>query len=606
MTDQSANETSVKKFTPDQLAQTFISLAKDPKICRVVIPDIQKDIQKFPQELMQIATWRFDPKYSTVGGIGDIRSAIINIIIFTRKYRPTIVSNTYAAPSNTKLIAEVDLRIESIRDRIVSDGESEDLENEIKTMEAVKLKLINEKIEHIDNSKATLTNPQMIAIAKRVFELLKDNEQNARFYEALRFYSEPKVDKIKERAGGDYVLKNTTRERRYTSSDAWHRDSKAELNSDNISDRRNGDIYEPASSSSERTTQNNNWRGSTQSSSSTQSGSSTQSSSSTKSSSGIRYISPAFSVDNTYSNDSDKLRGVERPKTSRYAPPIAEKGYSYGKSNSFEARRSDASSEQNQYRPAHLSQSSRSSGYSNRDYSYRDHGINDTRRDNRKSDGDFVNINDIKRATDIESFADFPSLEASNKNVSDKNASQTRSKSNNVSEIKKTNNNDQSVANRYTVLLSDSIEESNYVDSWDNLDNSTESSNTKAEKKPKQSSFADIARLAKERELKKNEIAMLELREKGKKDAELSKQTRRESINNPVRKIMLSRSTTKILTTPNVKISSTDSWDINEVVLNQKVEEPTYEEDSSIYFPVVSEKVSEEVWEEDTEYDNWA
>jgi hypothetical protein len=541
MTDQSsANRLNI--------AETFLELAQ--KVKKIALPTdkkIQQDI-----DLKYIAAWSFDSKIATLGSYGDIKSIILKIIIYSRTVNIETASASIASgPCNDKLVEEIDSRIASIRAKLATCNDREKLLQEIKTMEAVKIKLTTKAVEVKNDNDNALTGKQIRTIAKRVFELLQDRDRNTRFYEALKFHSEPKVDKIKERSGGDYVLKNSARDRRFASDDSWFKGSE------------NSEFKQPKSQADT----DDKWRNSTPSNGSRQ-----------------RYVPPTSNEFDSYPKQSGGSNNTltSKPNPTRYVPPSSRESNN-DTTSSNDVTKFGKSSDQNHYRPPITAQQSQARGYSGRERDYiPDRG---NRRD--ETDRDFVNINDIKRTTNIKSFADFPSLALSNnestiseQTVFSVNSGIIKGKQIKLLDSNKSDDIGNLGSNPYNILLPGDVN-SEYVDSWDNLDKPTEtkksSSNTKhiqsdigkkEDNVSKKSSFAEIAKLAKEKEdnarkLAEKERIENEQNEKQKRDSEIAERARRDKNTIFRETLQLKRnSTVKIINKEkNTKSSDTDAWD---------------------------------------------
>jgi hypothetical protein len=222
---------SVKKYTLNQLANAFFTLVKDPKISRIIIPDIQK----MSQDAKKLYTWKIDNRYRFLPEIGDASDAIIRLYLHSKSTLNVSLNNPKKNEETTALLKELENQKSILTNTIdveKKNGSNDKLnkmieELNIKNAMISKIKS-NEKTE--DNSNQ-FTSEKMMAIAKNVFDILvSDTDRADKLYEEFTFITQPKVDKLKESMGGDYMLQNSDRDRRYKSANG---------NTSNIINQRN-------------------------------------------------------------------------------------------------------------------------------------------------------------------------------------------------------------------------------------------------------------------------------------------------------------------------------------------------------------------------------
>ena len=153
MTDTTEYPGSVKQFTHQQFASAFIKLAKNTNIARTPVPKIQS----LDPELRRIASWVIDGNNASLQGIGKLTNAVLQIILYSKK------------------------------------------------------------TQHLVDNRIEFTRVQMESIAKRVFELIANPKTSYFFHQELEYAIRPKEDHIKKTTGGNYVLQNSSRDRRYKS-----------------------------------------------------------------------------------------------------------------------------------------------------------------------------------------------------------------------------------------------------------------------------------------------------------------------------------------------------------------------------------------------------
>ncbi|VBB18678.1 hypothetical protein YASMINEVIRUS_1209, partial [Yasminevirus sp. GU-2018] len=204
---------SVKQFTQQQLASAFVKITKDPRVARVVVPDPQS----LSNDVRRMATWKIDPKYATVQGVGDLNRAIVKIMVFSKtiQARPP---TSQASVDNSALIAGVEKQIAELNLKLSQNpSEKAKIESDIAVKNTILAKLRATATATTVEEKEEFSQVQMASIAKRVFEIMTDQNKNFLFHQELDFIVRPKVDHIKESTGGDYVLQNTSKDRRFKS-----------------------------------------------------------------------------------------------------------------------------------------------------------------------------------------------------------------------------------------------------------------------------------------------------------------------------------------------------------------------------------------------------
>ena len=209
MNNSSKNGSNVvKNDIYRDLAYNFSEVYKRKDVTKCIVP---RDVRKMSQTISHIANYKLYTEYKNIPNIGDTIKAIVKLLIFAEKYSnnkiTTIDSDTMMV--KTELKRQLDELIQKKRDG------DETIDNEIKT----KLSMIDkiEKENNTDGYINKLTGSQIASIAKKVFNIMKKNGQGSKIlYNEFVLLTKPVYNYEKESTGGDYELKNSTRDRRYS------------------------------------------------------------------------------------------------------------------------------------------------------------------------------------------------------------------------------------------------------------------------------------------------------------------------------------------------------------------------------------------------------
>ena len=198
---------SVSKFTSSQLAAGFILIMKDPRISKIVIP---QDTRNLRADIQKMLSWKIDHKYNTVEGIGDLNRALVRIMCHSIK--PLVKKVQASGDTNQSMVLK---ELEKQLTILKSGEQTEDTKKSIaiKILMIEKLKTTTQQVD--EEEKQEFTPEKMASVAKRVYDILIDQNRAPSMYEEIVFLMRPKVDHVKEAMGGDYVLANSDRDRRY-------------------------------------------------------------------------------------------------------------------------------------------------------------------------------------------------------------------------------------------------------------------------------------------------------------------------------------------------------------------------------------------------------
>lgn len=219
MTDKSIPiyPSSVKKFTYEQLATAFIKLSKFSKICKQTIPNIFN----MSQDIKKVATWKIDIQYGNIEGIGDMNNMIVKIMLYSKTpQQKTNVShittnNSIYITTVQKQLIDLKNQLSILQNTSPSDTQISVIEKEIVLKSKLLDKLSTASTKTYENENDEFTQQQMGSIAKRVFDILADSNTAYKLFNEIEYQMKPKTDYIKESTGGDYVLRNSTRDRRF-------------------------------------------------------------------------------------------------------------------------------------------------------------------------------------------------------------------------------------------------------------------------------------------------------------------------------------------------------------------------------------------------------
>lgn len=204
---------SVKKYNLGQLAHALNIIYKNAKGTH--IPD---DLYKLNQEIRQMYTWQMNERHLTIPGIGDTRNVLITSMIYAQKYKP--VNNSKKMSNDIAIIAELDKQIDDLKKLIERERNDVDNKNLDQLKEKLDLKIsVLDKIKSNHGDDANIDKfdgPKMKSIIRRVFEIFKNSGSVAdNLYREFDLLTKPVYDYEKESMGGNYILKNSKRDRIY-------------------------------------------------------------------------------------------------------------------------------------------------------------------------------------------------------------------------------------------------------------------------------------------------------------------------------------------------------------------------------------------------------
>lgn len=200
---------SVSKFTGSQLAAAFVRISKDPRVSKTTVP---QDIQALRPDVRKMSSWKIDYKYNTVTGIGDLNKALVRIMCYS--IRPHVKKvQTQSGVKNDAVVSELEKQLANLKSGTQTEQTAQLIETKTQMIEKLKAK----SVQIVEEEKEEFTPEKMAAIAKRVYDILIDQNRAFTMHEEIEFLLRPKVDHVKEAMGGDYVLPNSDRDRRYKS-----------------------------------------------------------------------------------------------------------------------------------------------------------------------------------------------------------------------------------------------------------------------------------------------------------------------------------------------------------------------------------------------------
>ena len=194
---------SVSKYNYLQLATCYRNIFLDTNISKVVIPD---NVNKLKKDIKNTLYWKIDEKYSFLPDIGDTNKSMCKIMMYVNE-------TTYNTPNNNT--------IEKLEKLIFK--YKQDLENDILKLNETEILTRKQTIEThnkylqkcYDDEKRKLSPNHITNIVKRVQEILNDYDRAPKLFREFEYLSRPVTDHLKEGSGGDYVLQNSSRDRRY-------------------------------------------------------------------------------------------------------------------------------------------------------------------------------------------------------------------------------------------------------------------------------------------------------------------------------------------------------------------------------------------------------
>ena len=184
---------SVSKFTNSQLAAGFILIMKDPRISKIVIP---QDTRNLRADIQKMLSWKIDYKYNTVTGIGDLNRALVRIMCHSVK--PLVKKVQASGDINQNMVLK---ELEKQLSVLKSGEQTEETKKSIATKNLMieKLKTMTQQVD--EEEKEEFTPEKMASVAKRVYDILIDQNRAPSMYEEIVFLMRPKVDHVKEAMG---------------------------------------------------------------------------------------------------------------------------------------------------------------------------------------------------------------------------------------------------------------------------------------------------------------------------------------------------------------------------------------------------------------------
>jgi len=219
MTEINPDSKPIKKYNYRQLAEAFAKIMKNPKIIKQTVPDVIN----IPLEIRKVKTWNFDFRYGDIEGISDLNNVLVKIMLYARPNsdsKPKVTAKPII--DNTVFIQEVQKQLGILEEQLIfyklqnQPILKENTEKEI-TLKRKLLEKLQIAVPIKEEIKEEFTLSQIGAIAKQIFEILIDSDRGTKLYQELQYSMRPAVDHRKESTGGDYVLRNSTRDRRFTS-----------------------------------------------------------------------------------------------------------------------------------------------------------------------------------------------------------------------------------------------------------------------------------------------------------------------------------------------------------------------------------------------------
>ena len=207
----------IKKYSYRELAECFVQLAIEHEISSITI---NEDICNLKQDVKKILLWKIEERFSIVSGIGDLNKALTRIMLYAQKTQPK--KNTVKSWEKLETISkELEKKIDALRKSLTNKTEGdnstsiENIHTEIKT----KTTMIEKINADIDRQKTkernSLSVEQIASVAKKMHEIMINRDTSSTMFQELEYASQPKIDRLKEAMGGDYVLANAERDYKY-------------------------------------------------------------------------------------------------------------------------------------------------------------------------------------------------------------------------------------------------------------------------------------------------------------------------------------------------------------------------------------------------------
>lgn len=211
---------SVHEFTIVHLAEAFTKISKTREVLTTAFPS---DFRNVKQDIKDIYFWQFR-QYGSIPNIGKTNESCAKILIYCYKQLELQTKKSHVHIQNTSnnnniiMINTLNEQINELNNQLKQNPNDQEIKQKI---------LINKKtIEKLNNDtkskKSDFSYEQMMAISKKVFNIFKLGNTNANLlHNEFEYLFKPKTDHLKESMGGDYILQNSTRERRYKTDNSW-------------------------------------------------------------------------------------------------------------------------------------------------------------------------------------------------------------------------------------------------------------------------------------------------------------------------------------------------------------------------------------------------
>jgi hypothetical protein len=198
---------SVSKFTGPQLAMAFVRIMKDPRVAKTIIPH---DVQALRADIRKMLYWKIDYRYNTITGIDNLNRALVRIMCYSIKPQVKKVESQGTVKQHT-VIVELEKQLAVLRTGEQSDQTKKLIETKTQMIEKLKAK----SAQIVEEDKEEFTSEKMASVAKRVYDIMIDQNRSYIMHEEIEFLMKPKVDHVKEGMGGDYILPNSDRDRKF-------------------------------------------------------------------------------------------------------------------------------------------------------------------------------------------------------------------------------------------------------------------------------------------------------------------------------------------------------------------------------------------------------
>lgn len=208
---------SVSKYNHSQLALAFSIISKNPNVLKINLPN--DPIKYFHSNERKYITWKPDLHYTNIPGLGDFNNCVMKAIMYTKNHNKD--SKEVSGKSNYDEIIEVLEKQRKILNESL-EAHKGDIDKYEHILGEIKMKdILIEKQKQVNNQKKKsnaleFTPVQIYAIARRVFEIMtKSTESAHKMFQEFVYLNKPVYNYEKESMGGDYVLPNSERDRRF-------------------------------------------------------------------------------------------------------------------------------------------------------------------------------------------------------------------------------------------------------------------------------------------------------------------------------------------------------------------------------------------------------